>query len=835
MRQSLLLFCLTLFVSTAWSKPALLIIDRKDVPVAKVQVLRELKDQVFVAAEVSDLSTANIPFTLIDADYSADHYLVISVLQAREQGLSALWQDEKRALVKFDAPVMEWEGPHQRLEQGAIITRESRPPSHLDDPALDAWLSQLAAQTNADTLLSFVTTLASYNRYARYTSNDNAATWIRSKFLSYGYDSVYYHAFTAHASGWSRTANNVIAVLPGTASPDSIVIIGGHFDATSESPSSAAPGADDNGTGTAGMLEAARLLANQSFTHTVMFVAFNAEEQGLQGSAALASLMASQGRRVIGLVNMDMIGYYDPAGADLWIEGFHTGTNSLWLENALRDNCLQFSSLVPYLYPDDGWGSDHESFHAAGFNAVLAIENEYETYPCYHRTCDLPSQVTASFMRNMASVVIVTGAELALPHGTGSISGQVTLQGSSNAAGVAASIAGGGAADTTDAAGAYVLSGLLPGTYSVAFARTGFVSDTLHGIVVLSDQQTANQNITLTATLPGSVSGTITLSGGSGVLTQTIVYVDDALAAVNSSGQYTLAPVYSGQKVITASLNGYAIGSQIVTLSDGQQMSNVNITLYPLWDLEASNYGLDNHSTGWGWGTDAITGAHSGTHVWGTVLGGSYANCTDYTLDMPAVSLAHLDSARLTFYHWYNIEPNGATQAYDGANVSVAPLGSSTWTVLQPVGGYPGNAGGTCNPIQGQAAYDSISPGWVPASFNLNAYLGQTIRVRFRLGSDQGVTRRGWYLDDLALLGYHTVQVQPPTRVQDLTVYPVEGGLYVQWSATSGALRYKIYRGTSFEQPVSGMTLLSTQTGTSFTDTAGPELLKAFYVVIAEN
>jgi hypothetical protein len=273
----------------------------------------------------------------------------------------------------------------------------------------------------------------------------------------------------------------------------------------------------------------------------------------------------------------------------------------------------------------------------------------------------------------------------------------------------------------------------------------------------------------------------------------------------------------------------------VVTLADGQQMTGVNITLYPQWDLEASNYGLDAHSSGWAWGTDATAGSHSATRVWGTVLGANYSNCVDYILDMPAVSLANLDSAKLTFWHWYNIEPNGATQAYDGANVSVSPLVSSVWTVINPVGGYPGNAGGTCNPIQSQAAYDSISPGWVQAVFNLNAYIGQTIRVRYRLGTDQAVTRRGWYLDDIALQGFHHIQALPPNAVANLTVLATDEGVSLQWSPTANAVRYRIYRGTSYDQPLGSMSRLATQTATSYLDTSGTTLLIGFYVVVAEN
>lgn len=819
----------------AFAKPALVVLDRDAAkPVRDVAtILREHGDFVFAAAEPDELAAKRIAFQTLDAVYTPGHYLLIRRGQSEIAAHTVLWADHAAVLVRTDGPAVAL-GGQTVLETVTLPPRESYPPSHLDDPALDAWLAALAARVNADTLFSYVSALAAYNRYTRWTSNDQAVTWIRDRFQSYGIDSVYLHPFTASGSGWSRTANNVIAVIPGAAVPDSIVLIGGHMDATSNNVSVAAPGAEDNATGTAGVLEAARLLRTEQFRYTLMFVAFNGEEQGLQGSAALAQSMAAAGRNVAAMLNMDMIGYYDPAGNDLWIEGFYSGNNSIWLANVLWDNCLQFTTLTPYLYPSDGFGSDHVPFHNAGYPAVLTIENEYGSYACYHRTCDLPDQITPWFLREMALLNILTAAELAGPLGDGGISGAVTLEGTGDFSGVRVTVVGGAGSANSETNGAYLLDDLLPGTYALAFSKQGWISDTLAGIAVTAGNITSGQNIHLLASTPGSVSGTVILSGG-GDVTAAIAYIDAQLAPVNADGSYTIAPVYSGQHVVTAALNGFALGSAQVTLAEGGSASNVNITLYPLWDFEASNYGLNNNGTNWQWGTDGIAGSHSPTRVWGTVLGGNYANCGDYRLNLPPVSLAHQDSARLTFWHWYDIEPNGPTQPYDGANVAVAPVGVENWQVITPLGGYPGAAGYSCNPLQNQPAWAGVSGMWLQVAFDLNAFLGQTIRIRLQMGTDVGVTRRGWYVDDMALLGWHSVQAAPPPEVSDVTVYPVGGDIELRWSAVSGAVYYKIYRGGAFSETPEGMELLSTQPGTAFVDTNALALPAGFYLVIAGN
>jgi hypothetical protein len=325
----------------------------------------------------------------------------------------------------------------------------------------------------------------------------------------------------------------------------------------------------------------------------------------------------------------------------------------------------------------------------------------------------------------------------------------------------------------------------------------------------------------------------VALSGGSGTLTDAIVYINETVSLVGSDGAFHVAPVYAGQYVLTAALDNYALASQIVTLSDGQNITGVTLILYPYWDFEASNYGLNNDGTNWGWGTDAVAGYHSATKVWGTALGANYANCTDYRLIMPPVCLANLDSARLVIWHWYDIEPSGPTTDYDGANVNLAPFGTENWQVIEPVGGYPQGAGYTCNPIQNQPAYNGQTGAWVQAIFSLNSFLDQTIKIRFRLGTDVGVTKRGWYLDDIALVGWPSTVV--PEVVTDLVILPVGQNVQLSWSVTTGATSYKIYRGTEPFQSIASMELLNTQAETTYIDEEANGLTEAFYVVVATN
>jgi Zn-dependent M28 family amino/carboxypeptidase len=106
----------------------------------------------------------------------------------------------------------------------------------------------------------------------------------------------------------------VIATLTGQVFPDEYVVLGGHYDSWSSSFRS--PGADDNASGTSGVLEVARILSKYKFKRSIIFCAFSAEEYGLAGSDAFVGRCQSQGMNLLGYINMDMIGYHE-AGTTL--------------------------------------------------------------------------------------------------------------------------------------------------------------------------------------------------------------------------------------------------------------------------------------------------------------------------------------------------------------------------------------------------------------------------------------------------------------------------------------------------------------------------------------
>jgi hypothetical protein len=97
---------------------------------------------------------------------------------------------------------------------------------------------------------------------------------------------------------------NVVATLRGTSDPEVQYVVGSHFDSVQEGP-----GSDDNTSGTAALLEAARVLARRPQAATIRFVWFTSEESGLRGSREYVRRAGEAGDRVVGALNNDMVGW----------------------------------------------------------------------------------------------------------------------------------------------------------------------------------------------------------------------------------------------------------------------------------------------------------------------------------------------------------------------------------------------------------------------------------------------------------------------------------------------------------------------------------------------
>ena len=202
---------------------------------------------------------------------------------------------------------------------------------------------------------------------------------------------------------------NVVAELPGKTASDGIIIICGHYDSISNLPYKSAPGADDNGSGTAAVLAAAELLSDYEFNHTIRFISFSGEEQGLWGSAHYASNSKFLGENITAVINLDMFGYNpDPGSTTIWAK-LNGNAHSEDLANYTNSIAQNYTSLDVTVGGTSS-NSDHH-FFGPEYPAIHIFEDQFSPY--YHKTTDTIDKVNLTYIANGTQIAIATIAELA--------------------------------------------------------------------------------------------------------------------------------------------------------------------------------------------------------------------------------------------------------------------------------------------------------------------------------------------------------------------------------------------------------------------------------------
>jgi hypothetical protein len=131
----------------------------------------------------------------------------------------------------------------------------------------------------------------------------------------------------------------------------------------------------------------------------------------------------------------------------------------------------------------------------------------------------------------------------------------------------------------------------------------------------------------------------------------------------------------------------------------------------------------------------------------------------DTALETPDIVLPVTGGGELSFWHWYNFDDcQDPTSELDGGIVEVRVIPAGSWTQIFPAAGYPYTLDAVCgpNPLEGFEAYAHDSGGmWMWESFDLDAYAGETIRIRFHVGWNCGncIMEEGWYIDDVEIGG----------------------------------------------------------------------------------
>ena len=197
---------------------------------------------------------------------------------------------------------------------------------------------------------------------------------------------------------------NIEATLYGRDTTN-IIIICAHYDTVSSSP-----GADDDASGISAVLSMAKIMSKYTFEHTVRFVCFSGEEQGMVGSRYYAGVCYNNKEYIVTVLNMDMIGYTTTDSNKVNIK---VNTGSEWI--------FDFSKNVSQLYSDycniqlysigADTRSDHVSFWDKGYDAIQYLE--YNSNPYYHTANDTIDKMNIDYTTRLSRLILATLVDIA--------------------------------------------------------------------------------------------------------------------------------------------------------------------------------------------------------------------------------------------------------------------------------------------------------------------------------------------------------------------------------------------------------------------------------------
>jgi hypothetical protein len=253
----------------------------------------------------------------------------------------------------------------------------------------NANVQQLVNQVNANRWLQAIVTLSSWSRRTGEAGNVSAANWIAAQFNAMSFQ-VSQPSFQVGQS----TTSNIMGTQTGLIRPDDWYIVGGHMDAV---PTGNAPGAVDNASGCAAVIEMARIASQYTFEATLIFMCYSGEEQGLYGSEFHANTLTNEGNnsKVKAALTLDMVGYTSNNDHELLIESAATYQS---LMNDMAQNAATYAPGLTVLTSTNYFGSDHVSYidNVISMPAVLSIDVDYGIYPDYHRSTDLPENINTT-------------------------------------------------------------------------------------------------------------------------------------------------------------------------------------------------------------------------------------------------------------------------------------------------------------------------------------------------------------------------------------------------------------------------------------------------------
>lgn len=307
----------------------------------------------------------------------------------------------------------------------AVFNKEAKMAmAHRDFPVIteeNALIREMMNQVSMDSLEATVQHLQDYqNRMWNSQNAFDASDWIAGRMAALGLEVEQQPFYASTWTGNGQAAPNVIGIQRGTLYPDVYVVCGSHFDSFSYEAmygGGTCPGADDNATGVASVLESARIMTQYEFEYSIVYCAYGCEEMGLYGSEAYASRCQQEGMQILGYFNNDMNGYL--WGDQIHIDCIYPNSVAPIGEYYMNVGSVYFPELpIRHVNFNEG-DSDHTSFNNHGYMGIYPFEDYQHYSPNIHTTNDLigPSVTSFEMSQQYCQMNIGCLAELANPAG----------------------------------------------------------------------------------------------------------------------------------------------------------------------------------------------------------------------------------------------------------------------------------------------------------------------------------------------------------------------------------------------------------------------------------
>ncbi len=369
------------------------------------------------------------PTCLIKAIPSINHQVVttnrqFALIKTDNAGIDKLIEAKQASSSTcggFMDVTTEWEDQqHHSLPASQFLTRMTQPlasgtltAAHYKIQYSKKVLALLAG-LNPQSMWSNLTTLTNYNdRYANSDNGVNAANWIKSQLEKIAADNQRddIKVYTIKTGDHYKQPSVIMKI--GTHDKAGVVI-SAHMD-TLNGQFSKKPGADDDGSGTATVLETARNLiaSGMKFKKPIYFMWFAAEEEGLVGSDQVVSEFKAQQIPVDAVLHFDMTGYAYKNQPDMWLMQDYVNSDL----TAFIETLIKTYVKKPVQYSRCGYAcSDHATWTRKGYAAAIAAEAAYEnTNPAMHSSQDTMDKLSIEHMTDYAKLASAFAVEMATP------------------------------------------------------------------------------------------------------------------------------------------------------------------------------------------------------------------------------------------------------------------------------------------------------------------------------------------------------------------------------------------------------------------------------------